>query len=86
MNGDFGGKHVRRTVGRQERNTSPAKKFFPLSIKPLHGCNLLYLPNLINPWDLHFFAVNIRSDTHLNTDSILKEGQEEVQNLAKKRL
>jgi len=36
-----------------------SKKFFFAWLKPLHDLDLLCLPDLINPWSLHFFAVII---------------------------
>jgi hypothetical protein len=52
---------------RQERNTSPAKKVFSAWLQPLYDRDLLCLPDLINPWDLHFFAVIIRHGNLFNT-------------------
>ena len=46
--------------------TSPPERpllptsFFSLGYQPLHDLDLLCLPDLINPWDLHIFAVIIR--------------------------
>jgi hypothetical protein len=56
-------------AGRQERNTSPAKKVFFALLKPLHDLDLLCLPDLINPWSFHFFAVIIRLGNLLNTEA-----------------
>jgi len=66
---EFGVKPARLTAGRQERNTSPAKKVFCAWLKYLHDLDLLCLPDLINPWGLHFFAVIIRLGNLPNTEA-----------------
>jgi len=45
-------------AGKKETPLLP-KKFFAWLI-PLHDLDLLCLPDLINPWGLHIFAVIIR--------------------------
>jgi len=57
---DFGVKSATLLADKPARNTSPANKFFFAWLKPLHDLDLLCLPDLINPWDLHIFAVIIR--------------------------
>jgi hypothetical protein len=56
-------------AGRQETNSSPAKKVFFAWLKPLHDLDLLFLPDSIKPWSLHFFAVIIRLGNLLNTEA-----------------
>jgi len=58
----------RRRVGKKETPLLP-KKFFLAWLKPLHDLALLCLPDLINPWGLHFFAVIIRLGNLLNTEA-----------------
>ena len=52
----------------RKKHFSCQKSFFAW-LKPLHDLDLLCLHDLINPWELHFFAVIIILGNLLNTEA-----------------